>query len=39
LFGLLKGSQSPVIQFAAIGIAKVTIKEGGFPMCTSPAKG
>jgi hypothetical protein len=32
LFGLLKGSKSPVIQFAAIKIAKVAIEEGGFPM-------
>jgi hypothetical protein len=32
LFGLLKGSRSPVIQFAAISIAKVAIEEGGFPM-------
>jgi hypothetical protein len=27
---LLKGSQPPVIQFAAVSIAKVTIEEGGF---------
>jgi hypothetical protein len=32
LFGLMKGSRSPVIQFAAISIAKVAIEEGGFPM-------
>jgi hypothetical protein len=31
LFGLQKGSRSPVIQFAFIQIAKTCIEEGLFP--------
>ena len=32
LHGLYKGSRSPVIQFAAISIAKAAIEEGAFPL-------
>ena len=32
LYGLHKGSRSPVIQFAAINIAKTSIEEGRFPL-------
>ena len=32
LYGLHKGSRSPVIQFAAINIAKAAIEEGAFPL-------
>jgi hypothetical protein len=31
LYGLEKGSKSPVIQYAAINIAKAGIEDGGFP--------
>ena len=32
LYGLHKGSRSPIIQFAAINIAKAAIEDGAFPL-------